>query len=153
MNTEIIKLLLTAVLTPILTTILTLPTLFSKTYIQTFITNPFSFSKSTTLEYTKHFLLISGVISMIWTIIVALATLVVTEATQQLSQSLLSLLLIIAATYVILISTKTTTIQSKLLNDTEFSPSKRKHTVILFTLTSIHMIVFTISFFLVFFFL
>lgn len=141
MVSESLRLLFALILAPILTSIVTTPFLFSKTFVRLFITDPFEFSKQTALLYVKRTIVIFLSLTIIWSGSIYLATILATEATNQLSQNLLGLFVIVSSLYIILISTQPTLIRDRFGIDTEFFPDERKHTIILIGVTAIQILV------------
>jgi hypothetical protein len=146
MVNETIKLLITLIITPLLTSILTLPTLFSTTYIQVFITNPFEFSLQTAKKYIQQKTLHLVPITLLIAIVFTTTTQIATEPTTRTIQTVLAILFLIATIHITLFSSFPKQITQKIGSTTDYYPTERKHTIILTILQIIHILIFSTVF-------
>lgn len=153
MINESIKLLLALVLAPVITSIVTAPFLFSKTFVQLYIRDPYEFSRKTAFLYFKRTSIVFLSLTIIWSGGVYLATILATEVTQQLSQNLLGFFILVSVLYVLLFSTRANVLRDKMGIQTEFFPDERKHTIILTGITSIQILILFFVFAIIFYLL
>lgn len=135
MVNEILRFALALALAPFVTSIVTLPFLFSQTFVRLFISDPYEFSKKTGKQYIIRITLALTPLILFWGVGVSGATILASEATQQLSQNLLGWFVLTTVLYIMLVVTQPTALREKLNIETGFYPTERKHTIILVGVT------------------
>lgn len=147
---EITIALLAAVLAPLFTIVTTLGFLFSKTYIQTFIRNPFEFTTQTVKQYSLFLIQIYSPLTLLWggSLAILTATFAVDSlSTQAITAPIVAGILFTAVAYGILMTKYPVKIRQFFSNETEFYTRTLDQKIILYGLIWTQLIMLVLVFF------